>query len=116
MKKKLSLLAAVLALATVSFASAKTYNVSLTHPAIAGKQQLTPGDYRVKVDGGNAVFTDLKTSKSFTVPVKIETGDKKFRYTAVDSTAEGGTERINAIELGGSTTKLEFAASTASGN
>lgn len=108
MKKKLSLLAAVLALATVSFASAKTYNVSLTHPSVAGKQQLTAGDYKVKVDGGNAIFTDLKTSKSVTVPVKVETGDKKFKFTAVDSTSAGASERINAIELGGSTTKLEF--------
>ena len=100
MKNKLSLLAAVLALATISFASAKTYNVSLTHPSMAGSQQLTPGDYRVKVDGTTAVFTDLKTSKSVTVPVKVETGEKKFKYTAVDSTSAGASERINAIELG----------------
>lgn len=108
MKSRLSLLAAVLALATISFASAKTYSVSLTHPSLAGTQQLTAGEYRVKVDGGTAVFTDMRTSKSVTVPVKIETGDKKFKVTSVDSSNAGAAERINSIELGGSTTKIEF--------
>ena len=108
MIKKLCILAAALALATFAFASTKSYNVSLTHPSVAGKEQLTPGDYKVKVDGSNAVFTDLKTSKSVTVPVKVQTGDKKFKVTAVDSTSNGSAERINAIELGGSSTKLEF--------
>lgn len=108
MTKRLSLLVGVLALAALSFASTKTYTVSLTHAAKAGAQQLTAGDYRVKVDGANAVFTDVRTSKSVSVPVKIETGDKKFKFTAVDSTQDGSAERINAIELGGSTTKIEF--------
>ncbi|MGO9254773.1 MAG: hypothetical protein ACLQU1_00500 [Bryobacteraceae bacterium] len=108
MKKKLSLLVGVLALASLSFASAKTYTVSLTHPSKAGRQQLTAGDYKVKVDGANAVFTDLRTSKSVSVPVKVETSDKKFRFTAVDSTRDGAAERIESIQLGGSTTKLDF--------
>jgi hypothetical protein len=108
MKKKLSLLAAVLTLATISFASAKTYQISITHPSVAGKQELIPDEYRVKVDGTNATFTDLRTSKSFVVPVKIETGDRKFKMTAVDSTTEGSSERIKSIELGGSSTRIDF--------
>jgi hypothetical protein len=108
MKKKLSLLAGVFVLATLAFASAKTYTVSLTHPSKAGSTQLTAGEYKLKVDGANAVFTDLRTSKSVTVPVKIETGEKKFPFTAVDSTQDGATERINSIQLGGSTTKIDF--------
>jgi hypothetical protein len=108
MTKKLSLLVGVLALAGLSFASTKTYTVSLTHPSKAGSQQLTAGDYKVKIDGANAIFTDLRTSKSVSVPVKVETGDKKFKFTAVDSTQDGAAERINSIQLGGSTTKLDF--------
>lgn len=109
MKKTLSLVAAVLALAIVSFASAKTYQVSITHASVAGKQELTAGDYKVKIDGANAVFTDMRTSKSVTIPVKVETGDRKFKVTAVDSSNSGSAERINSIELGGTTTKLDFA-------
>jgi hypothetical protein len=108
MTKKLSLLAGVLALATLSFASAKTYSIFITHQAKAGNQQLTAGEYRLKVDGATAVFTDLRTSKSVTVPVKIETSEKKFSVTSVDSTQDGPGERIHSIQLGGSNTKLEF--------
>ncbi len=108
MTKKLSLLVGMLALAAVAFASAKTYNVSFSHPAKAGGQQLTAGEYKQKIDGANAVFTDVKTSKSVSVPVKVETGAKKFSVTSVDSSEEGSAERINSIQLGGSTTKLEF--------
>ncbi len=109
MKKTLFLLAGVLALACLSLASAKTYTVDLNHPSKAGSQQLTPGEYKLKVDGGNAVFTDTKTQKSVTVPVKVETNQKKFPVTSVDTTSEGSAERINSIQLGGSTTKLDFA-------
>ncbi len=109
MKNRLSLLAGILALAALSFASTKTYDVSLTHPAKAGSQQLTAGQYKLKVDGANAIFTDVRTSKSVSVPVKVETNEKKFKVTAVDSTQEGTAERINSIQLGGSTTKLDFA-------
>ena len=56
----------------------------------------------MKVDGANAIFTDLNTSKSFTTPVKVENGDKKFDDTRVQSTKDGDSERINEIDLGGS--------------
>ena len=109
MRKKLSLLLGVLALATFSFASAKTYTIAISHPAKAGSQQLNAGEYRVKVDGANAVFTDTRTSKSVSIPVKVENNGKRFAVTSVDSTTEGSSERINSIQLGGSTTKLDFA-------
>ena len=109
MTKKLSLALGVLALGALSLAFAKTYDVAITHPAKAGKQQLSVGQYRLKVEGTNAVFTDVRTSKSVSVPVKIESGDRKFPVTSVDSTQDGQGERINSIQLGGSTTKLEFA-------
>jgi hypothetical protein len=40
--------------------------------------------------------------------VKIGTGAKKYSYTAVDATKEGDVDKVNAIEFGGSTTRLEF--------
>ena len=106
--KKLYLLVAIFALATLSFASTKSYSVTLPHASKAGNQQLTAGEYNVKVDGSNAIFTDKRTHKSVTIPVKVETGEKKFPVTSVDSTTQGAAERIDSIQLGGSTTKLEF--------
>jgi hypothetical protein len=104
----LSLLAGILALAGLSLASPKTYSVSFTHSAKAGAQ-LTAGECTLKIDGSNAVFTSVQTSKSVTIPVKVENGQKKFRVTSVDSTTEGPGERIHSIQLGGSTTTLDFA-------
>jgi hypothetical protein len=69
--------------------------------------QLVAGNYQLKVDGANAVFTDSKRH-SFTTAVKVETGAKKFEYTAVDSTETGATELVHSIALGGSATKIEF--------
>ncbi|HTS66483.1 MAG TPA: hypothetical protein VMH28_30875 [Candidatus Acidoferrales bacterium] len=107
--KKTFILGAVLSLASVMFAGQKAYDVIFSAPTTVGSQKLAAGQYTVKVDGSNAVFTNQQSSKSVTAPVKIvDTGAKKFQYTAVDSTKQGDSEKLNAIELAGSSTKLEF--------
>jgi hypothetical protein len=108
MTVKSVLLAGVLALSTLSLASAKTYEISLAGPSKAGSITLKPGQYRLKVDGSNAIFTEVETSKQFTVPAKIQTSDKKFDDTRVDAQKDSGTDVIKDIELGGTKTKLEF--------
>ena len=105
---RLTLWIGAAALSTVAFAAPKTYNVSVSAPMKAGSAQLVPGDYKVKVEGSNAVFTDQHTRASVTVPVKVENAPAKFSSTALDTTKQGDTTHITAIELGGSTTKLEF--------
>jgi hypothetical protein len=99
---------AALALSSLTVVSAKTYDIVLSNPTKVGSVQLKPGQYKLKVDGANAIFTDANTSKSFTTPVKVETGDKKFDDTRVQSTKDAGGDRINEIDLGGSKTKLGF--------
>ncbi|HXK03547.1 MAG TPA: hypothetical protein VMS37_14195 [Verrucomicrobiae bacterium] len=107
--KKTFVIGVVLSLSSVVFAGQKAYDVIFSAPTTVGSVKLAPGQYSVKVDGSNAVFTNSQNAKSVSTPVKVESGTKKYQYTAVDSTKEGETEKINAIELGGSTTKLEFA-------
>jgi hypothetical protein len=102
------LVVAGLALSSLTILSAKTYEIVLSSPTKAGSVQLKPGQYKLKVDGSNATFTDLNTSKSYTTPVKVENGDKKFDDTRVQSTKDGDSEKINEIDLGGSKTKLGF--------
>jgi len=99
---------AVLTLGTVAIASAKSYDVVLEHAVKAGNVQLTAGEYKLKVDGSNAVFTEARTRQSVTVPVKIENGDKKYQDTEIDTAKQGEADQIKSIELGGSKTKLEF--------
>src|SRR4051812_26465334 len=58
--KKSFVLGAVLSLATVCFAGQKTFTIMLDKVTTAGTVKLAPGEYKVKIDGTNAVFTDSK--------------------------------------------------------
>ena len=71
-------------------------------------EELKAGEYKLKVEGSQATFTD-QDSKSITVAVKIENVARKFAATTVETTsAPGDMDNITAIDLAGSTTKLEF--------
>ena len=97
------------ALSAVALAGAKSYEVTLPAAAKAGNVELTPGKYKVKVEGSNAVFTNSENRASVTVPVKIENTETKYGVTAVDiSKQTDNQEHLTSIELGGSKTKLEF--------
>ena len=106
MKKSL-VLGVVLSLSSLCFAGQKSYDVIFSAPSTVAGVKLAAGEYKVKVDGANAVFTDSK-QKTVSAPVKVETGSRKFAYTAVDASKDGSVDKVNAIELGGSTTRLEF--------
>jgi hypothetical protein len=108
MTTKSLLMVGALALASLSVASAKSYDIVLTAPATAGKLQLKAGEYTLKVENNQAIFTDTQSGQKFTAPVKVENAAKKFDQTAVDTKAQTGGDKIEMIELGGSTTQLEF--------
>ena len=108
MTNRLLLWGGALVFSAVAFAGAKTYDLSLSSATAAGSVQLAPGEYKLKVEGSNAIFTGTQNHQSFTVPVKIENGNEKYNLTSMDTTGEGGTVKITSIELGGSKTKLEF--------
>jgi hypothetical protein len=97
-----------LCVSTLSIVSAKSYDIVISNPVQAGTVQLKPGEYRLKVNGGNATFVNVNTDKSFTTPVKVETSDKKFDQTKMDTTKDGDQNKLQDIELGGSNTRLEF--------
>jgi hypothetical protein len=106
MTGKSLLILGALTLTSLGIASAKSYDIMLAAPAKAGATELKAGEYKLKVEGSQAVFTGQENSKPINVPVQIENGDRKFKDTSVESTNQGGTDRINAIELGGSNTRL----------
>jgi hypothetical protein len=107
MKKLLAV--AALTLSTLTFVSAKSYNITLSSPSKAGSVQLKPGRYKLTVEGGSATFTEQTNSqKTYTTPVKVQEGDKKFDDTRIISSKDGDVEKINEIDLGGSKTKLGF--------
>jgi hypothetical protein len=97
-----------MSLSTFAFAGTKTYDIVLDSPVKAGALHLPAGEYRVKVDGSKAIFTDTRTNKAVTTDVTVKTVDHKFTHTAVDSSKQSDGQRIHAIELGGSNTEIDF--------
>ena len=69
MKKSL-VLGVVLSLSSLCVAGQKSYDVTFSTSATVAGVALAAGEYKVKVDGANAVFTDRK-SKSVSAPVKV---------------------------------------------
>jgi hypothetical protein len=70
--------------------------------------EIAPGDYKMTIQGTNAVFNEEHNGKSFTLPVKIETVSTKFDATAFNTMEQGNVRNLVAIDLGGSKTKLDF--------
>ena len=101
-------LAGVMTLAALSLLSAKSYDILIDSTTKAGAVQLKPGEYKLKVEGSNAVFEDVTTAKTYSTPIKIQTQAKKYQVTAMDSTKVDGVPTITAIELGGTPNELTF--------
>ena len=105
---KTLVLAAALGLASMTFASAKTYNMVLATPATAGTLQLAAGSYKVNVNGHYAMFTNVENNKSVMVLYRLDSGNTMYDHTAVGLKNEGGAQRIESIELENSGNRLEF--------
>jgi len=99
---KLSLCVATLALGIASAAS--SYSIHLTSDLQAGATQLKAGDYKVQVQGSQAIFKQGKTTVQ--VPVTVETGNNTYRYTTMDA----DSTTLQAISLEGTKTKIVFVA------
>ncbi|HTX39522.1 MAG TPA: hypothetical protein VME43_31100 [Bryobacteraceae bacterium] len=108
MTNKSLLFLGTLALAAVAFAGPKSYDILLTAPTQAGANQLAAGEYRVQVQGSNAIFTNVENKHSFVAPVKVATTTQKHEVTAVETKADAGSARLTSIDLGGSTETLQF--------
>jgi len=98
---------AILALLGVSLASAKTYSFAVTDSVQAGKVQLKPGEYSLKLEGSQVVLMDANGHRIDTT-AKVETTDRKFNQTAVNTSRVDGANRIESIQLGGSKNKVVF--------
>ncbi len=105
---KAILMVAALAIASLSVASAKSYEITLNTPSAAGQTELRAGHYLVKVNGAYAEFLNIDNSHRVMVPVKVENTTSKFGVTAVDTTTNDGVSQIQSIELRDTNSKLEF--------
>ncbi|HEY1760005.1 MAG TPA: hypothetical protein VGG72_31830 [Bryobacteraceae bacterium] len=97
---KLSLGLATLALGIASAAS--SYKISIPADTWAGDTQIKAGDYKVTVTGNQATFTMGK--QTVQVPASIENNTSKFSDTMLEATGN----KLQAIDLGGTSTKIVF--------
>ena len=111
MKRKPMLLASALMLAGLSLASAKSHSISLSEPVTAGAVHLDKGQYKVTLEGTNAVFTDKMTGKSTTVQGKVQNSGAKHDRTAVLTTKTESGDVLTAIEIGGTDETIHFGGS-----
>jgi hypothetical protein len=108
MFKRIAILALLVGVCLVSAKTgAKTYSFVLADPAVAGNAQLKPGEYHLKLDGAQVVLTD-KDRKRIDTNAKVETAERKFEVTAVNTLNGDGANRIVSIELGGSSNVIVF--------
>lgn len=97
----------MLALVGVPIASAKSYDVIIATPSVVHNVKLNPGDYRVKLDGSNAIFTD-ENGHHYKAAVSVKQEEKKFDDTEVETTKVAGQDQITEIRLSGTRMALEF--------
>ena len=96
------------ALAGASFASAKTYSITLGNPSIVGQTQLKPGGYKLRLEGSKVAFVDKADKTVATADVKVENSTRKFPITEVVSKTNGSAQQIEGINLGGTRMTLDF--------
>lgn len=101
MTKKLLVTFALLGLAV---ASAKQYSLTLFQPSVLGSTELKAGDYKLEVTNDKVVIRG--GGQAGEAPVKVETGDEKYRGTTVRYTSGNGKYEIREIRLGGTNMKL----------
>jgi len=97
----------IIALAGMSIASAKSYDIAIASPCMVHNIRLNPGQYRLKLDGANAIFTDA-SGNSFKTTVKVQQLAKKFDDTEVQTTRIAGQDRVQEIRLNGTKMQLDF--------
>jgi hypothetical protein len=108
MKTTSFLAGGILLLSAVGVVSAKSWDIALDTEGKAGNVMLPAGEYHVKIDSNDAIFTAVDSGKAYNVPAKLATEPRKYDQTALEFKSQGNTEIIEAIDLGGTTTKLEF--------
>jgi hypothetical protein len=87
----------------------KTYGVRIPESAMVGTSQLKPGDYRLRVAGSKASFTNENSNTTVETAVNVQNVERKFDKTTIEMTKNSqGDEKLTEIQLGGSRTKLDF--------
>ena len=97
-----------LAIAGLSFAGIKSYDVTFDAPAVLGPMEVESGHYKVSFEGSKVTLVNENTRKAFETTATVQTSGKKFSETAVESKRSDGKLLVDEIQLGGTKTALDF--------
>ncbi len=102
----------IVLLALTSFAFAgKRYDVTFGSPAVLNGMEVESGQYQLSFDGTKVTLVNSNSHKSFeTTATAVQTADKKFGETIVQSKHVNGKDLVNEIQIGGTKTALDFQA------
>ena len=70
--------------------------------------EVESGHYKLTFDGSKVTLVNENTRKSFETTATVQTSEKKFGDTAVESKMENGKALVDEIQLGGTKTALDF--------
>ena len=109
MKIKTMFATGALLLSLAAIGSAKSWDIVVDGNTKAGNVMLPAGNYTVKVNNNQAMFTS-ENGKKFTVSVKVNASSaaKKYDQTEVKTAKQGETSVIQAIDLSGTKDELQF--------
>ena len=82
------------------------FKIKLAQPAVVNGIELKAGDYRLNI--GDSQVTIAGNKQSVQAPAKMESGDRKFDYTAICYKTDAGKTKLSEIRLGGTRTKVVF--------
>jgi hypothetical protein len=108
MKTKWLLTFAIAAVGVAGAAKMKSYEITFDRPAVIGSVQLPAGQYSMKVDATTIHFKNIETGKTADATGKLATATEKFDGTGSISENSNGSLKVKEIDLGGTTTKIQF--------
>ena len=98
----------LLALTSFAFAGTKRYDVTFGSPAVLGGMEVESGQYQLSFDGSRVTLVNSNTHKTFETTATVQTSEKKYSETIVQSKHVDGKDRVNEIQIGGTKTALDF--------
>lgn len=97
-----------LAVTSLSFAGTKSYDVTFGAPAVLGGTEVASGQYKVSIDGSKVTLVNESTRKSIEANATVQTSEKKYSETIVQSKRVDGKDLVDEIQIGGTKTALDF--------
>jgi hypothetical protein len=103
--RKLILLFAV---AGLSVAGAKSYDVTFGSATVLGATEVPAGQYQLKFEGSKVTLVNTSNGKRLEADATVQEMPSKFAETIVSSKHVGDKDLVDEIQIGGTKTALDF--------